>query len=123
MKMLKDYEDETYVIAKIYENELESLRIVQKWHIKVNKDNVANIFITCGQVFALKDTVSNPVVVYKLCDVFENNQTCSSTSYENQSFNLNINTRQLTYLSYDSSKSVLQMVDGGSFINYKMQLV
>jgi hypothetical protein len=123
MKMSNDYQEETFVIAKIDENELESLKIVQKWYIKVNRDNVANIFITCGQVFALKDTVSNPAVVYKLCDVFENNQTCSNKSYENQTFSLNINTRQLTYLSYDSSKSVLQMVDGGSFINYKMQLI
>lgn len=86
----------------------------------MNKENVANMFITCGQLYALKNTVSNPAVIYKICDLL-NDEECSK-SYENELFNVTISSRQLTSVSYNSDRKLLYMVDGGSFVFYKMQV-
>lgn len=86
----------------------------------MNREFVANMFISCGQLYALKDTLTNPAVIYKLCDLFNDNE-CSK-SYEYDLFNISISSRQLTSLSYNPDKKLLYVVDGGSFVYYKMQI-
>ena len=112
---------DTYVVAKIKEKNYQNLSIERKWVLRLDRENVANMFITCGQLFALKNTHNNPATVYKLCDLF-NDHDCSK-SYENDAFNLTISSRQITSLSYNQDKKLLYMVDGGSFVNYKMEIV
>ena len=114
--------EDVYVIAKIEENNYQSLTIEKKWHLKLKANSVANMFIACGQLYALKNTASSPATIYKLCDLL-NDYECSQSSSEFESFNITISSRQLTSLSYNSEKKSLYMVDGGSFVYYNSESV
>ena len=109
-------DEDIYMVAKVDENDYKNLKIEQKWSIRVNRDNVANMFIACGQLYALKNTVENPANVYKLCDLV-NDANCSG-SYENDQFNITISSRQLTSMRYQPDRHLIYMVDGGSFVYY-----
>ena len=117
---ISDYSNDIYVIAKINENYYKDLKIAQKWILKIKHNNVANMFIACGQLYALKNTVNSPASIYKLCDLL-NDSDCSKT--ETDSFNITISSRQLTSLSYNTEKKLLYMVDGGSFVYYNLETV
>jgi hypothetical protein len=118
--------DDIYIIAKIDENDFRSLRIEQKWTLKLKHNSIANMFITCGKLYALKNSVNSPATVYKLCDLL-NDSDCSRSAagslLESDVFNITISSRQLTSLSYNSEKKMLFMVDGGSFVYYNLQTV
>lgn len=107
-----------YVVAKIDNGNFKELKIINKWQVKVF-DRVANMFIQCGQLFALKDSVNNPAQVYKVCDFFNDSQC---TNFYDQMFNISINSRQITSLSYNSDYKLLYSVDGGSFLYYKLEI-
>jgi hypothetical protein len=117
-----DAEEDVYVVAKIDENDYKSLTIEKKWYLKLKHNSVANMFVACGQLYALKNTASSPATIYKLCDLL-NDYDCSQSSSENESFNITISSRQLTSLSYNFEKNSLYMVDGGSFVFYDLDTV
>jgi hypothetical protein len=114
---------DVYVVAKIDEKNLAELKIERKWTVRASKENVANMFIICGQLYALKNTAMNPAQMYKLCDLI-NDESCTA-NYDSENsdlFNLTISSRQITSLKYDPDKKLLYMVDGGSFVYYKTQI-
>jgi hypothetical protein len=117
------FDQEVYVVAKIDESNLAEMRIERKWTVRTSRENVANMFIICGQLYALKNTAINPAQMYKLCDLI-NDATCSN-NYDSENsdlFNLTISSRQITSLKYDPDRKLLYMVDGGSFVYYKTQI-
>jgi hypothetical protein len=138
-KSTAEREDQvTYVIAKIDETNIADMRIEKKWYVQVNRQNVANMFIACGQLFALSNTVTSPANVYRLCDLVSNGGqgACSSTLSKelsskldaetadtSSSFNITISSRQITSLAYNPDKRLLYIVDGGSFAYYKMHIL
>ena len=113
---------DVYVVAKIDEENLASMRIERKWIVRVGKENVANMFIICGQLYALKNTGVNPAQMYKVCDLINDASCTNNYDSENKDlFNLTISSRQITSLKYDPDKKMLYMVDGGSFVYYKTE--
>ncbi|CAF0998535.1 unnamed protein product [Brachionus calyciflorus] len=111
---------ENYVILKIDDNNFKELKILKRWTIKIKRENISNMFISCGKLYALGDTSKNPATIYKICDLF-NDFECSN-SYEKENFALSISSRQVTSLKYDSSQKILYSVDGGSLMYYKFQV-
>lgn len=125
--------DETFVIAKIDDSHVNELKIERKWYIRANRENVANMFVVCGQLYALKNTLSNPASIYKLCDLVSSDRCSNAPStseqhgYETRTstnlLNITISSRQITSLAYNPDRKLLYVVDGGSFAYYKMNLV
>ena len=115
-------DSETYVIAKIDDDKFKDLKIQNKWYIHVNKkeNNLANMFITCGQLYGLK-LINNQANIYKLCDLY-NDFECKNSSSAESLFNLPVSSRQLTSLSYNTDKKLLYMVDGGVIQYSKLTL-
>lgn len=115
----------TFVIAKIDEENLRELKIKQKWFVRVERENVANMFIACGRLYALKNALTNPAVIYRVCDMMSGKDCLATRNRaENDSgmFNITIASRQITSLAYNPDKKLLYIVDGGSFAYYKMQV-
>lgn len=106
-----------YVISKIDDKNFKKLKISKKWHVKV-KDKVANMFIQCGQLYALKDSSNSPAQIDKICDFFIDPE-CTS-DYNHQIFNISISNRQITSLSYNPDFKLLYSVDGGSLVYYRI---
>lgn len=114
---------DVYIVAKINENNFRDLEIQQKWHFKIRHNTIANMFISCGKLYALKSTYNSPALIYKLCDLLNDLDCSKSSAKETDFFNITISSRQLTSLSYNSDKKLLYMVDGGSFVSYNLQTV
>lgn len=108
-----------YVIAKIDEKNFKKLEISKKWYVKV-KHKVANMFIQCGQLYALKDSSNSPAEIDKICDFFIDIECV--TDSKGQIFNVSISNRQITSLSYNPDSQLLYSVDGGSLVYYKLRV-
>jgi hypothetical protein len=121
-------EPNIYVIAKIDENGVEEMRIKHKWYVYIQRENVANMFISCGKLYALRSTMTSPATIYELCDLSSQqttnsdnlSSTCSPVDVSKSRFDIEISSRQLTSLSYNPDKKQLYMVDGGSFVYYNV---
>ena len=127
-----DYESgnqHTFIVAKIDEKKLNRLAIEKKYQVRVDDaENLWNMFIVCGQLYALKNTYKNPAQIQRLCDFSMGGDACSndyelnSTISNKNVFNISISSRQITSLNYDPDNKLLHMVDGGSFVYYKSEL-
>lgn len=116
-------EDETlpdvYIIAKMDDQDLLNMRIVKKWTVRANRDNLANMFIVCGRLYGLRNTMQNPAQVFMMCDMMSGDECVTD---HDQVYNLTISSRQITSLKYDPAKRLLYMVDGGSFVYHKLEI-
>jgi hypothetical protein len=124
---------DVYVIAKLDETDLTQLKVEKKWNLNVNFDdtngnNIANMFIACGQLYALKNTHQNPAQIEKLCNMNTDDASCTANDdtfikiRSNSIYNVSISSRQITSINYDPENRLLHMVDGGSFVYYRVEI-
>jgi hypothetical protein len=124
-KSESEAQEETYVIGKIDEKDFVHLKIEKKWLISVKAGAITNMFITCGRLYALIETHNAPLGIRLICDLY-NDSGCKQIHLDDddkqRSFGITIQSRQLTSLSYNPDKKLLYIVDGGSFVYYKIQV-
>lgn len=112
------YHDKSgYVVAKIDDRNFKDLKIVKKWHVRI-QEKVVNMFIQCGQLYALKESLNSPAEIFKICDFLSHSECLDHYS---QKFDIEISSRQITSLSYNPDFKILHSVDGGSLVYYKLK--
>ncbi len=110
------------VVAKIQESNYSSLVIEKKWHISLNRETTINLFISCGQLYALKQqSHSRHVTLSKICNLL-NDENCSQNYEKNDSIILNSLTSQITFVQYNPDQKILSIVDGGNLLYYKLNI-
>ena len=120
-----------FVVAKIDERDLAEMRVARKWTLvngggggQQQQQPIVNMFIACGQVYALRQTAESRALVQKVCDLNGSSDEgeCAATSSSVGGFNVSISTRQLTALSYSPNRRWMSMVDGGNVVYHAMTL-
>jgi hypothetical protein len=114
--------NDVFVIAKINESNFTNLVIEKKWYVQSERENTLSLFITCGQLYAIKQQLpSMMITLTKLCNLLEDNYCSMNYSVIDLTI-LSSLTNQITFAQYNPDKNVLFIVDGGNFLNFKLDV-
>ena len=113
---------QVYVIAKIDESEYATLKIEKIWNVNVDRETTLNLFISCGQLYAIKQQLPSMVVtISKICNLLED-ESCIQDYSKNDVIILNTLTSQIAFVQYNSDRKMLSIVDGGNLLYFKFNV-